>query len=120
MTTEARNQRAQAAIRENNSPEGRKRRLAEARQLPVLDTCPDELKPRYLGTAIKAATQRAAAMKLKCLDCCCWQREEVRDCHISDCPLHPFRPYTKAGGSGNHRPAASQASALPSGSGKAS
>lgn len=34
-----------------------------------------------------------AAIKLKCLDCSCNQREEVRDCRVSNCALFPFRPY---------------------------
>ena len=91
MTTTMRalSERSHAVVRENDSPEGRKRRLAEAGQSPVHDTCPDELKPRYLRTAIKAATQRAAAIKLKCLECCVWQREEVRDCRVPACALHP-------------------------------
>lgn len=27
----------------------------------------------------------------KCLDCCVGQPSEVRKCHISDCPLWPYR-----------------------------
>src|SRR4051794_36517045 len=39
------------------------------------------------------------AIRLKCLDCCCYQRSEVRLCEAIGCPLWPFRagkhPYTK-------------------------
>ena len=34
---------------------------------------------------------------LKCLDCCCWVKAEVRDCEIVECSLHPIRPYQKKG-----------------------
>jgi hypothetical protein len=31
------------------------------------------------------------AIRLKCLDCCCGQKLEVKFCPSDDCPLHPFR-----------------------------
>lgn len=31
------------------------------------------------------------AIKAKCLDCCCGQREEVKLCPVEDCPLWTFR-----------------------------
>ena len=31
------------------------------------------------------------AIRAKCLDCCCDQTEEVKNCPMDDCPLHPFR-----------------------------
>lgn len=31
------------------------------------------------------------AIKAKCLDCCCGQREEVKMCPVEDCPLWAFR-----------------------------
>lgn len=31
------------------------------------------------------------AIKLKCLDCCMGQRNEVKLCTITDCSLYPFR-----------------------------
>jgi hypothetical protein len=34
-----------------------------------------------------------AAIKLACLDCSGWQRQEVRDCVIVGCPLYPHRPF---------------------------
>lgn len=52
---------------------------------------PDE----YQGIYERAMTGKArtAAVKAKCLDCCCWQRAEARDCKISTCPLYPYNPY---------------------------
>ena len=37
----------------------------------------------------------SAAIKLKCIDCCCGDREEVRHCTSYGCPLYQFRPYQK-------------------------
>lgn len=31
------------------------------------------------------------AIKEKCLDCCCGQREEVKMCPVKTCPLYDFR-----------------------------
>lgn len=36
-----------------------------------------------------------AAIKLKCLDCCCWQLKEIAVCSITECSLHSFRPYKR-------------------------
>jgi hypothetical protein len=42
--------------------------------------------------ATRAANgSRAAAIRLKCLDCCCGSAAEVRRCHLTDCALHPYR-----------------------------
>ena len=32
-----------------------------------------------------------AAIRAKCMDCCCFQQTEVRECPATDCPLHPYR-----------------------------
>lgn len=34
-----------------------------------------------------------AAVKLKCLECCNWQPNEVAKCSVNDCALFAFRPY---------------------------
>lgn len=36
---------------------------------------------------------RTAGVKAKCLDCTNWQKEEIKKCTVSDCPLYPYRPY---------------------------
>ena len=36
-------------------------------------------------------TSPIKAIRAKCLDCCCDQREEVKLCPAKDCPLWPFR-----------------------------
>lgn len=59
----------------------------------------------YVRTSVpdkhKLATQRALlgqmgkalALKQKCLQCCGYQREEVKACTVITCALHPVRPY---------------------------
>ena len=41
------------------------------------------------------------AIKLKCLDCCMGQRNEVKLCPVTDCPLYPFRRGHKPKGNGS-------------------
>lgn len=36
-------------------------------------------------------TNPVKAIRAKCLDCCCGQANEVKECPITDCPLHAFR-----------------------------
>jgi hypothetical protein len=36
---------------------------------------------------------KALAVKAKCLDCCCWQSEEIKQCQSVTCPLWRVRPY---------------------------
>lgn len=40
-----------------------------------------------------AAGSMKAAIKLKCLDCTCFQPTEIRECAIKECSLWAFRPY---------------------------
>jgi hypothetical protein len=44
-------------------------------------------------------TSAQKAIRAKCLDCCCGQKEEVKLCTSNSCPLWPFRsgknPYKK-------------------------
>ena len=36
-------------------------------------------------------TSPLKAIKAKCVDCCCGQKQEVKDCPITECDLYPFR-----------------------------
>ena len=36
-------------------------------------------------------TTPVKAIKAKCLDCCCGDRNEVKECTAKDCPLWSFR-----------------------------
>jgi hypothetical protein len=53
--------------------------------------------------ALDGALSPRQAIKAKCLDCCAWQREEVRLCTARGCPLWPLRPFQTPRGS--HLPA---------------
>lgn len=33
------------------------------------------------------------AIKAKCLDCCAYQKEEIKGCTVKSCPLWNIRPY---------------------------
>ena len=42
------------------------------------------------------AGRLAAAVKLNCLECCCYVTKEVRLCVVTQCPMWAFRPYQGA------------------------
>lgn len=48
---------------------------------------PEAIKAAYVGEELN----RGQAIKAKCLDCCCGQRDEVTLCPAVDCPLWPYR-----------------------------
>ena len=39
----------------------------------------------------KKITSVLKAVRAKCLDCCCWQPNEVKQCPATQCPLYDFR-----------------------------
>ncbi len=53
-----------------------------------LSTCPDSLRERYASRAKRADTSLKSAIELKCLECCAWDRPEVKRCQIGTCPLY--------------------------------
>jgi hypothetical protein len=52
----------------------------------------------YRKTYDKAMTgkNRAAGVKAFCLECMCWQKQEIKQCTAPQCPLYPYRPYSKS------------------------
>ena len=51
-----------------------------------------DIKAKNAGLVKRAANgSRQAAIRLKCLDCCCDQPGEIRACPIKECPLYPYR-----------------------------
>jgi hypothetical protein len=67
-------------------PATKTRQAAYLRRVPV--------KSRgIVGKAFGQSCSPRQAIKAKCLDCSCFDREEVRDCRVSVCPLWPWRPY---------------------------
>ncbi len=51
------------------------------------ENVPRRWRSHWLKLAGQAATSYRAAVELKCLDCCAWQRTEARRCEIRGCPL---------------------------------
>ena len=49
----------------------------------------------YKRTLAEAFTSRSymKVIKAKCLTCCCFERDEVRNCKVQICPLWNLRPY---------------------------
>jgi hypothetical protein len=47
---------------------------------------------------------RAKAIRAKCLDCCCGQANEVRNCPMTTCPLWNFRLGKEIGENAPKRP----------------
>lgn len=41
----------------------------------------------------RGSKSKADRIKAKCLDCCCYQRDEVRQCGRRFCPLWAIRPF---------------------------
>lgn len=59
------------------------------------EVIPDLYNNFYKKQYIKAMTTNSlrAAVNSKCLDCCCWQSNEVKECTSVECPLYNYRPY---------------------------
>jgi len=45
--------------------------------------------------ALKGQTMKAASVKMMCLQCSGFQRNEVTECRVITCALHNHRPYQK-------------------------
>ena len=62
-------------------------------------------KPPFLGvpnnyvlkykSALDGKVTVHQALKIKCLECCCWNREEITNCTAKTCPLWHYRPFNK-------------------------
>jgi len=48
---------------------------------------------------------RSSAIRIKCLQCCNYDRDEVKHCAVATCALHPVRPYqARAAGAVDEQP----------------
>lgn len=76
---------------------GRKKKVFSAEQRDALISgIPLDQREKLIKTIDRACNgSMKAAVKLKCLDCTNWQKQEVADCTIVDCSLHSFRPYKR-------------------------
>ncbi len=54
---------------------------------PVMKTIPQKDRKRYERAVRDAPTSYRAAVKLKCLDCCCWHYPAAKSCDIESCSL---------------------------------
>ena len=84
------------------TPPTRAPRIKEELAIPARER---KLIAEYVLTAVpekhRLATQRAllgqiprsTAIRVKCLQCCNYQREEIKVCTVITCALHPVRPY---------------------------
>ena len=58
---------------------------------------------RIYEQAVKGQS-RKAAIHAFCLECTCWQKEEVRKCTSLECPLYVLRPYQERSNRSDNRP----------------
>lgn len=79
-------------------PAGSKKRTPRSEKMKVFSTTfatmRKEIPVRYhnvIDLAEKGSLK--AAIKLKCLDCTCWQPQEIKKCPIKACSLYPHRPF---------------------------
>lgn len=49
----------------------------------------------YFDLIAKNHNKKTKAIQAKCLDCCCYVREEITQCTVTTCPLYNMRPYQK-------------------------
>lgn len=57
-----------------------------------LETTPETLRNQYIKT-LAGKTSPRISIKIKCLECVGWEREEVARCTSYNCPLYKLKPY---------------------------
>jgi len=72
--------------------ETKKKVVGDAKPLITHFTTERQGKYLKLAKSIKRGSLKAA-VKLKCLDCANFQKEEIKHCQCFDCPLFPVRPF---------------------------
>ena len=57
----------------------------------------DDIPDPYKGVFRKAFTGNSlrAAINAKCLDCSNYQKQEINQCTVKNCPLYKYRPYQR-------------------------
>lgn len=97
---------------EYNTPEGKrgrapgsgmpgpigKKRIPRSKKMEIYEKSTEILRSRipetYQGLVDRAAAGSVKArISLNCLQCCSFQREEIRYCSEKGCPMYPLRPY---------------------------
>ena len=51
----------------------------------------ERIQNQYLN--IFKSKSKSKAVRIKCLDCCCFQPSEASDCRVESCPLFNVNPY---------------------------
>jgi hypothetical protein len=64
---------------------------------------------RIYEQAVKGRS-RKAAIHAFCLECVCWQKEEVRKCTSLACPLYVLRPYQEGANHSDNQAGSAQES----------
>jgi hypothetical protein len=75
----------------------------KARSLSLAEAIKEELEnaAKYLSSVIKvfqrafSGNSKSAALKAKCIQCCCYQKAEVSKCTVKGCALWQYRPYQR-------------------------
>lgn len=76
-----------------------KKRIEEfSKNLPDADlqtfkSIPEKFKNMWMLVYQQKLPIYKPILKAKCLDCCCWQAEEITNCNSKMCPIWPYRPY---------------------------
>ena len=52
-----------------------------------LKLAPSGVKQKLARKAARTATSLRAAIEIKCIECCAWNRTEARNCEINTCAL---------------------------------
>jgi len=58
---------------------------------------PTSMQRTFLDVHCEISPTNKQRIKLKCLDCSAWQRDEVTKCVVEQCALWAVRPYQKKG-----------------------
>ena len=67
-------------------------------ELDVLVNRAPERYRKHYRSVLTGKASRLMAIKMKCLECCAWERTEngvdkIGDCSVRSCPLWAFRPF---------------------------
>lgn len=66
----------------------------EAMLTEYVSFCVPELHKTATERVLHKQLARSAAIRIKCLQCCNYERAEVAYCPVITCALHAVRPYT--------------------------
>lgn len=83
--------------RKPRAPRIKEERSASKQELETINTYVDRSVPEKHKIATRRALlgqiTRSTAIRVKCLQCVNYQREEIKLCGVVTCALHPVRPY---------------------------